>query len=45
MQRFKIFVANLVQQIRDQTDKRQWHYVETTNNPADDASRGLESKH
>ena len=45
VQRFKIFVANRVQQIRDQTDKRQWHYVETTNNPADDASRGLESKH
>ena len=45
VQRFKIFVANRVQQIRDQTDKRQWHYVETTNNPADDASRGLESRH
>ena len=44
-QRFKIFVGNRVQQIRDQTDKRQWHYVETTNNPADDSSRGLESKH
>ena len=29
VQRFKIFVANRVQQIRDQTDKRQWHNVET----------------
>ena len=38
-------MANRVQQIRDQTDKRQWHYVETTNNPADDASRGLELRH
>ena len=45
VQRFKIFVANRVQQIRDQTDKWQWNYVETTSNPADDASRGLESKH
>ena len=42
---FKIFVANRVQQKRDQTDKSQWHYVETTNNPADDASSGLESRH
>ena len=45
VQHFKIFVANRVQQIRHQTDKKQWHYVETTNNPADDASRGLESRH
>ena len=45
MQHFKIFVANRVQQRRDQTKKRQWHYVETTSNPADDASRGLKSRH
>ena len=31
VQLFKIFVANRVQKIRNQTDKRQWHYVETTN--------------
>ena len=30
VQRFKILVANRVQQIRDQTDKRQRHNVETT---------------
>ena len=42
---YRIFVANRVQQIRDQTNKRQWYYVETTNNPADDASRGSESRH
>ena len=42
VQRFKIFVNNPIEQIRDQTDTRQWHYVETTNNPADDASRDFE---
>ena len=42
---FKIFVANRVQQIRDQTNVRQWHDVETSNNLADDSSRGFESKH
>ena len=42
--RFKIFVANRVQQIRDGSRTDQWNYVETGNNPADDASRGLESK-
>ena len=31
VQRFKTFVANRVQKIRNQTDKRQWHFVETTN--------------
>ena len=45
VQHFKIFVVNWVQQIRDQTDKRKWYYVETTNNPTDDASRGLGSRH
>ena len=45
IQRFKIFVPNRVQHIRYQTDKRQYHYVEITNNHADDASRGLESRH
>ena len=45
VQHFKIFVANEVQQIRDQTDNRQWHHVETSNDSADDTSRGLESRH
>ena len=45
VQRFKTFVANRVQQLRNQTDKRQWHYVETTSNPEHDASRRLESRH
>ena len=41
---FKVFVANRVQQIRDHTSPKQWHYVESSSNPADDASRGLDSK-
>ena len=36
--RFKIFVANRVQFIRDNTDIEQWHYISTHDNPADDAS-------
>ena len=42
--RFKVFVANRVQQIRDHTSPKKWHYVESSSNPADDASRGLDSK-
>ena len=41
--RFKVFVANRVQQIRDHTRPKQWHYVESNSNPAD-VSRGLDSK-
>ena len=39
--RFHTFVANRVQTIRDHTSPDQWHYVDTKDNPADDASRGL----
>lgn len=39
--RFHIFVANRVQLIRNNTVPSQWHYVETSENPADHASRGL----
>lgn len=39
--RFHVFVANLVQSIRENTNPSQWHYVDTAKNPADHASRGL----
>ena len=39
--RFKVFVANRVQMIRDQSKPSQWHYVATSENPADIASRGM----
>ena len=41
IKRFKIFVASRVQQIKEKTDVQQWRYVPTKENPADDASRGL----
>ena len=34
-------MANRVQTIRDRTEPNEWHYVDSTSNPADDASRGL----
>ena len=39
--RFHVFVGNRVQQIRDSTEVNQWNYVQTKDNPADCASRGL----
>ena len=33
-----------MQQIRDLTDPNGWFYVDTNNNPADEASRGLTAK-
>ncbi|KAJ8361724.1 hypothetical protein AAFF_G00429540 [Aldrovandia affinis] len=39
--RFHVFVANRVQKIRNTTDPNQWFYIETSQNPADHASRGL----
>lgn len=41
-QRFHVFVANRVQLIRDHSSPSQWKYVDTRENPADDASRGLD---
>ena len=41
VKKFKTFVANRVQQIKEKTDVQQWHYIPTKENPADDASRGL----
>ena len=37
--RFHTFVANRVQAIRDRTSPKQWNYVDTKDNPADDAKR------
>ena len=39
--RFHTFVANQVQQIQDHTNKKQWRYFSSQENPADHASRGL----
>lgn len=39
--RFHVFVANRVQRIREASDPRQWYYINTGENPADHASRGL----
>ena len=38
---FHIFVANLVQQIRDRSNPNQWRHVSSVNNPADAGSRGI----
>ena len=40
--RFRVFVANRSQIIRELTLIQNWHYTHTDDNPADDASRGLE---
>lgn len=39
--RFHVYVANRVQQIKNKTSSDQWRYVNTQDNPADLASRGL----
>lgn len=40
-QRFHVYVANRVQEIRDKTSPKQWKYMETKSNPADEGSRGI----
>ena len=42
--RFKTFVANRLAVIHDGSCPRQWKYVASRQNPADDASRGLTSE-
>ena len=39
--RFRVFVANRCQKIRSYTQKHQWNHIESKENPADHASRGL----
>ena len=40
--RFTTFIRNRLMKILELTDVREWRYVDTQNNPADDCSRGLE---
>ncbi|KAL0149102.1 hypothetical protein M9458_055534 [Cirrhinus mrigala] len=42
--RFHTYFANRVSTIREATDKDQWRYVNTKDNPADEASRGLRAQ-
>ncbi len=42
--RLHVFVANRVKLIHDYTDVNQWRHVESKDNPADHASRGLTGK-
>ena len=44
VRRFKTFVANRIQQIREKAEVRQLQYVPTIENPADYASRGLNAE-
>ena len=39
--RYHVFVANRVSQIRDESLPSQWHHIDSKENPADGASRGL----
>ena len=39
--RFHVFVANRVQRIRETTNTANWYHIDTDQNPADHASRGL----
>ena len=41
IQRDSMYMLQIVQTIRDHTSPDQWKYVETQNNPADHASRGM----
>ncbi len=42
--RFHVFVANRIQCIKDSTNPNQWRHVNSEENPADHASRGLKAK-
>ena len=40
---FHVFVSNRVQEIQDSTSASQWKHVESQDNPADKASRGMKA--
>ena len=42
--RFHVFVANRVQDIQYSTSVDQWNYIESKQNPADEASRGMKAQ-
>jgi len=42
--RFHVFVANRVQEIHESTQESQWRYIESKENPADEASRGMKGE-
>ena len=42
--RFKTFIANRLAEIHELFEDKQWHYVPSQLNPADDASPGLDGK-
>lgn len=42
--RFHVFVANRLQVIRDLSESTQWRYVQSNENPADHASRGMDGR-
>ncbi|XP_048577004.1 uncharacterized protein LOC125559097 [Nematostella vectensis] len=41
--RFKVYVANRIQVIRDSPNPAQWKFVQSKDNPADDGSRGMDA--
>lgn len=41
VKRFHLFVANCIKKIREFSDVKQWNYVLTKDNPADDTTRDL----
>ena len=41
VKRFHVFVTNQVQEIQEKSSVKQWKYVDTKSNPADEAWRGV----
>ena len=43
VKRFKIFVANKIQTIKENSNINHWKYISSKDNPADAGSRGLDA--